>query len=280
MIRYIEMKAPAKINIGLNIVEKRNDGFHNLETFFYPINDLHDKLYFNLSDQFSFTCNEDSISSYSENICVKAVHLLETRFNRKFGVTVKLGKNIPMGAGMGGGSSDAAAVLLAINDMFHLRLSFQELSELALELGSDVPFFLKAKPAVGKSRGEVLELVDFEIKEPILIVNPGIHISTKEAFSKIAPKKNQFNYIKFFSSEISDYSDFNGVIINDFEKPIFGLYPKISEIKNILDNLGAVFSQMTGTGSTVYGIFDSLETAELAKSKLPKEYFSFISKNE
>ena len=177
------IKAHAKINIGLNIVSKRDDDFHNLETIFYPIYDLYDELIFEDSNEFQFISDQQF-----DNIIVKVVDLLEKHTKRKISIKITLKKNIPIGAGLGGGSSDAAAVLKTLNDLYELNLGENKLKEIALELGSDVPFFLKGKPAIGKSRGEDLSLLDLNIEHPILLVNPGINISTKEAFSQIIPR--------------------------------------------------------------------------------------------
>ena len=144
---------------------------------------------------------------------------------------------------------------------------------LALKLGSDVPLFLYDYPTIGKSRGEDLVKLDIKIDKPILLVNPGIHISTKDAFSNITPKTNSFTY-----ADIANYkfNEWNGKVVNDFEKSVFKLYPEIAEIKNTLTKNGALFSLMSGTGSTVYGIFESLAIAESVAKIFPKAYFTFV----
>lgn len=263
------IKAPAKINIGLNIVAKRDDGFHNLETLFYPIYDLYDELIFDDSDQFKF----DSELSF-DNIIIKAVKLLEQHTSRNFPIKISLKKNIPIGAGLGGGSSDAAAVLITINEIFELNLSNNKLGAIALELGSDVPFFLKGKPAVGKSRGESLTNVDLNISYPILLVNPGIHVSTKEAFTKINPSAAELNYNEIVKIPVQNYLNF---IVNDFEQSVFKMHPEIEEIKESLYSAGAMFALMSGSGSTVYGIFEDIDIAKSAAEQFPKDYFIFIS---
>ena len=263
------IKTFAKINIGLNIVAKRNDGFHNIETLFYPINDLYDELVFEDSNDFQFN------SEYKfDNIILKTVQALEERTNRELCIKISLKKNIPIGAGLGGGSSNAAGTLVALNRICDLNLSTIELKNIALELGSDVPFFLQDKPAIGKSRGEYLTNVDLKIVQPILLVNPGIQVSTKEAFSNITPKSVRFNYDEIVKLPINQYSHH---IVNDFESSIFQKYPEIENIKDILNSNGALFASMSGTGSTVYGIFEDIEAAENASEKFPDEYFTFIS---
>lgn len=275
MINYIEIKAPAKINIGLNIVEKRNDGFHNLETLFYPINDLFDKITIKKSEKFEFKCSNNDISK--ENIIIDTIKILEEIFNKKFNVSIILDKYIPMGAGLGGGSSDAAAVLLAMNDMFNLKLSWNRLKEIALQIGSDVPFFLRSIPAIGRSRGEVLNYVDLEIKKTIVLVNPGIHISTKEAYSSITPKKNKLKYENLISKFDSNVDYLRENLINDFEDFVFKNFPQVENIKENMLNSNAEISLMSGSGSTVFGIFRTKKDAENYLKSVNKQYYSFLS---
>ncbi len=276
-MKYIEIKAHAKINIGLDVLSKREDGFHNLNTLFYPILDLYDILYFERSDRFEFICDSNFIPTDSSNLVVKAAKLLEIISGKNLTAKVELRKYIPSQAGLGGGSSDAAATLISLNEMFQLGIGYEQMIELALELGSDVPFFIKAKPAIGKSRGEILEQVELFIEEPILIVNPGINVSTKEAFSIIQSKNASTEFKSLIVNEKLDYSKSREIIKNDFETPVFNLYPKLQQIKNEFYNHGALFAMMTGTGSTMYGIFPDLNSAESARSKMDSSYFCFTS---
>lgn len=276
-MNYIEINAPAKINLGLNIVSKRDDGYHNLETLFYPLSEICDVLKFEKSKKFSFSCDNADIENPADNIVVKAVRLLELFTDSSLPMKIELTKNIPMGAGLGGGSSDAAATLISLNELFHLKICHSDLISLALKLGSDVPFFIKAKPAIGTSRGEKLEQVELEIFEPILVVNPGIHISTKDAFSGIIPKPCSIDYKSFITDGKLNYDNCNSNMTNDFEKSVFEKHSKISELKTLLNNCGAIYSQMSGSGSTVYGIFKTLKNAESAKAKLPNEYLRVIN---
>ncbi len=207
------------------------------------------------------------------NIVIKAIQLLEKKTGLQLKTKITLKKNIPIGAGLGGGSSDAAATLLATNQLFDLNFSISELMNFALELGSDVPLFFHNYPTIGKSRGELLEKIQLEIDFPILLVNPGIHISTKEAFSNITPKPSSFDYSDILKLNINDWRQ---QLNNDFENGVFQLYPEIAKIKNTLNKNGAIFSLMSGTGSTVYGIFESIEEIKQAIDILPKSYFTFI----
>ncbi len=275
-MRLIQIKAPAKINLGLRIVSKRNDGFHNLETCFYPIQDLYDLIVFRKSDNFSFECGNAAGINPDDNLIIRAVHLLEEITSRKITVDVKLQKNIPVGAGLGGGSSDAAATLLSLNEMFNLNIGDKSLSSLALLLGSDVPYFLNPKPALAGGRGEKIKLIDFEIDNYILLVNPGIHISTKKAFENISPERIKLDWEKIICGK--KWFSFSENITNDFENYIFLLHSEIKNIKEILYEEGALFALMSGTGSTVYGIFNDEKKAMDAASKFPQKYFTFISR--
>ncbi|MBM4172228.1 MAG: 4-(cytidine 5'-diphospho)-2-C-methyl-D-erythritol kinase [Ignavibacteria bacterium] len=273
----IVSKAPSKINIGLYIISKRSDNFHNLLTLFYPIHDLFDTLVFKKSDQFEFRCNDESLPIDSSNLVVKAKELIENTLNREINVSIFLEKHIPSQAGLGGGSSDAATTLNSLNYLFSLNLSENILLELALKLGSDVPFFLNAQPSIGKSRGEILSNLKLCIKEPILIVYPRISISTKEAFQNISPHETMIHYEQFLNKDKLDYNKLREGISNDFEKYVFNRYPEIERIKNVMYEHGSIFSQMSGSGSTIYGVFSTYEDAKRVSDELPKDYFKFIS---
>ena len=276
-MKRLTLNAPAKINLGLNIVSKRNDGFHNLETFFYPIYDLHDKIIFEINNNFIFDSNNSDLVRDPDNLILKAHSLVEKHINKKLPIKITLVKNIPIGAGLGGGSSDAAATLLGLNEIFELDLSLKKLNQLALQLGSDVPFFITAKPAVGYSRGEILHISEMYIDKPMLIVNPGIHISTKIAFQNITPKETSFSYKYFLENDKIDFSYLSKYLKNDFEGYAFSKFQPIKEIKELMKLNGALFTLMSGTGSTVYGIFDNYGFAENVLEKLPDNYFTFLS---
>jgi 4-diphosphocytidyl-2-C-methyl-D-erythritol kinase len=273
----IEVKSPSKINIGLYILSKRRDNFHNLLTLFYPIHDLYDRIVFKKSDRFEFHCDNESLPKDSSNLVVKAKEFLESISNRKINVNIFLEKQIPSQAGLGGGSSNAASTLISLNNLFELNLSKNVLMKLALKLGSDVPFFLKPQSAIGKSRGENLTNISLNIYEPILIVFPKINISTKEAFQNIIPHDTTINYDLFIRNGQFDYDKLREGISNDFEKYVFNLYPEIARIKNVMYEHGSVFAQMSGSGSAIYGIFPTFEDAKRVSDELPRNYFKFIS---
>jgi 4-diphosphocytidyl-2-C-methyl-D-erythritol kinase len=274
-MEYLEIKAPAKINFGLNIISKRDDGYHNIETIFYPLIDLYDVITFTKSDKFSFTSDNKKLEN-STNLIIKAKDILESEAKNNFNVEIELIKKIPVGAGLGGGSSDAAAALLSLNEMFNLKYETETLKKFSLQLGSDVPFFINPKPSFAEGRGEKINLINFEINQPILIVNPGIHISTKEAYRNITPKKPSFNLSNLFKIDFSN-NELLKYITNDFEDNVFKTHPKVKEIKDRLYLNGAKFALMSGSGSTVFGIFENIEAAKKAKDTFPTEYFTFIS---
>ena len=271
----ITIKSPAKINFGLNIVSKRDDGFHNIETIFYPV-ELHDVLTFENAETFSFTCNNDLILNDENNLVIKAVRLIEQLVHQKVNVSITLEKNIPIGAGLGGGSSNAAQTLLSINEFFNLQIKEEKLKEFALQLGSDVPFFLHPVPAFATSRGEIVSLINFEITKPILLVNPGIHISTQWAYHNITPRKPEVSLSTMFSNASSDLSSLNGRVNNDFESIAFATYPQLAEIKKQMFELNAEFSLMSGSGSTMFGIFPDDNSAQNALHYFSKTYYTYL----
>lgn len=275
-MKYIEIKSPAKINIGLNILNKRPDGYHNLQTIFYPLFSLYDLIKIEKCDHFYFESNNDELKDDNSNLIIKAVKLLEKNFQKSFQVRIELEKNIPMGAGLGGGSSNAATVLVSLNEMFRLGIKHDQMIDLALELGSDVPFFIKSKPAIGFSRGENLKQIDLDIEKPILIVNPGIHISTKEAFSNLKLKEPELDYSQINVSDLSKFAYLKDNLKNDFEEFVFNKYREIGDIKSNMYRRDALFSLMSGSGSTVYGIFENEVDAQKVQSELPDSYLKCI----
>ncbi len=268
--------SPAKINLGLNVVGRRTDGYHDLETIFIPLL-LSDKLIFSKSDELRLNTNSKQLNELNDNLILKAIKLLERQSKRKILVEIFVEKNIPIGGGLGGGSSNAAITLKAINKLFQLGFSFTELSEFALELGSDVPFFLNPFPCFAESRGEILFPLDLELSYPILVVNPWIKINTGWAFSKIKPSKPVTNLRKIIIEKKIDITEYRNYITNDFEEIVFKEYPIIKEIKNELYNQGAKFALMSGTGSTVYGIFTNLQQAYWAEEFFKQKYFTFLN---
>ena len=251
---------PAKINIGLLIVEKRSDGFHNIETVFYPI-PLCDKLTVEPADNSSaeklnFVCDGIELpagSDLNENLCCKAYRMLDADYCLP-PVTIHLHKAIPVGAGLGGGSSDAAHTLLALNRLFQLGISGEQLSQYASRLGSDCAFFLLGSPAFGMGKGDVLEPLSLTLdRYHISLVKPPVFVSTADAYSSVTPRKAQHHLPDLLQAPVSEWRH---TVFNDFETSVFKKYPEIENIKENLYREGALYAAMSGSGSTVYGIFD------------------------
>jgi 4-diphosphocytidyl-2-C-methyl-D-erythritol kinase len=264
----------AKINIGLNIIGKRADGFHNLETIFYPV-PIKDAVEIienkDASTDLIFSASGNIINvSDDDNLCVKAVRLLKKGFQFP-PVKMHLHKNIPMGAGMGGGSADASAILSLLNKKFELNISTEKLMEYALILGSDCPFFIINKPCFASGRGEVLQEININLSAyKIMIVHPGIHVNTGQAFSQL--NATNFSPAGELAEQVKmDITLWKCHIKNDFEDLVFKKHPTIKEIKEKLYHKGAVYSAMSGSGSAVFGIFPL--DIDITNIKFPSHYF-------
>jgi len=251
----------SKLNLGLNIINKREDGYHNLETVFLPIQ-FTDVLEIITSDK-----TESIISGLhiitNDNLCIRAYNLLKKDFSELPAIKMHLHKVIPLGAGLGGGSADAAFTLQILNKKFNLELSEKQLINYALQLGSDCPFFIINKPCFATGRGEILEPINIDLTNyKILIVNPGIQVETKWAFSKIIPQQPVISIKEIIKLPIGKWKD---NLQNNFEIPVFAEYPEIEKIKNKLYKSGATYASMSGSGSTVYGIFKKDDYTDLFK---------------
>jgi 4-diphosphocytidyl-2-C-methyl-D-erythritol kinase len=249
----------AKINIGLQVLGKRADGYHNLQTIFYPVK-IHDALEIisnetTHSGEVTFSSSGRTIDVKPEdNLCVKAYHLIKKDFPSIPDISMHLHKNIPMGAGVGGGSADAAFVLTLLNKKFELGISQEKLLGYALQLGSDCPFFIINQPCFAKGRGELLEKITMNLTScKIFIVNPGIHVKTAAAFKELQHTNDHCNLNAAILEPIENWKE---LIKNDFEIPVFARFPVLKEIKQTLYDAGALFALMSGSGSTIYGIFD------------------------
>jgi len=244
-----------KINLGLNILNKRPDGFHDLSTLFYPLK---------WSDCLEIIPATNGHTTFSStglpippdgnpNICERAYSLLQKAY-KLAPVNIHLHKVVPMGAGLGGGSSDGAFTLKMLNELFQIGLSVNNLKEFAAQLGSDCPFFIENTPSMAAGRGELLIPVSFSLKgSQIVVVNPGIHVGTREAFAGITPVVPSVQIPDAIALPREKWKD---VLINDFEKGIFNNHPEIAQIKDKLYEMGAYYAAMSGSGSSVFGLFD------------------------
>lgn len=242
-----------KINLGLHVLSKRLDGYHEIETCFYPVPRF-DVLEAIKSDSFSFDQTGFFIpGNESDNLCIKAYRLLKNEFDIG-DVKIHLHKIIPLGAGLGGGSSDAAFMLKLLSDLFNLNLNFEQLGEYASMLGSDCAFFTQDKPMIGRGRGEILEDVDLSLKDYwIGMVKPEIHISTAEAYAGVSPNSPKNSLLDILKSPLETWQN---KLQNDFEKSIFKKHPLLYELKEKFYSHGAIYSAMSGSGSTLFGIFE------------------------
>lgn len=245
----------AKINIGLNILRKRADGYHEIETLFYPIG-LKDALEFVLNgkDKVNFTCSGLPLDiSPDQNIVIRAYNLLNEEFTLP-GLDVHLHKVIPSGAGLGGGSADAAFFLKALNEYLDLKIPHHKLGSIAGRLGADCSFFIVNRPSFATGVGEILSPADISLKGyNLLLVRPPFGVDTKEAYSGVVPENSSVN---FAVSLQGNPSDWNFRVKNDFEVSVFKKYPEIAKIKNILSGMGANYTSMSGSGSSVYALFE------------------------
>jgi 4-diphosphocytidyl-2-C-methyl-D-erythritol kinase len=242
-----------KINLGLNVVRKREDGYHDIATCFYPI-PLTDILEIIPSAEFSFTTSGSAIpGNTSDNLCVKAFQLLKK--DHRFGnVSIHLHKTVPMGAGLGGGSSDAVFTLRLLNDVFDLRLTTETLQEKAALLGSDCSFFVQDHPSAGHGRGDKLARIDVDLKGYFLIlVKPPVHVSTASAYAGIVPSAPKILPEEILKNE--PVENWKHVLKNDFEETVFLSHPNIKPAKDLLYGHGALYASMSGSGSAVFGLF-------------------------
>ncbi|MBT3647821.1 MAG: 4-(cytidine 5'-diphospho)-2-C-methyl-D-erythritol kinase [Flavobacteriales bacterium] len=270
-----------KINIGLFIAGKRPDGFHNIESVFYPVDwkeslEITDRNpHLNLEGvahhmtevgKVRFISYGDAIPGEpSDNLCIQVFQLLEEWFNLP-SIDMHLLKQVPTGAGLGGGSADAAFMLRALKEYFELRISDVEAMELLAKVGSDCPFFWKNRPAFVYGRGEKMHPIELDLKGwKILLLNPGIHVSTKEAYSGVKPNDPPIDLQLLPSIDVEEWEQ---VVRNDFEESIFPGHPSIEELKKWMYSEGAAYASMTGSGSTVYGIFDTLPELPLVYQNL------------
>lgn len=247
----------AKINLGLNIVEKRPDGYHNLETIFYPIN---------LQDALEVTRREGDDKEYTlhisgtpldgepeDNLVVKAYKLLKKDYPEMTPIDIHMYKHIPAGAGLGGGSSDAAFMIKLLNDKFSLGLGTEQMERYAAQLGADCAFFIQNKPVFATGIGNVFEPVELSLKGYyIVLVKPDIFVSTRDAFAEIKPARPAVSLKEMVKKPIDTWKK---TMRNDFENNVFQKFPEIAAIKDELYDLGAVYASMSGSGSSVFGIF-------------------------
>ena len=256
----------AKINLGLNITEKRSDGYHNLETVFYPVN-IYDSV--EITDaEFTF-CKIHGIDvpgDANDNLCVKAYNLIKQDFDIP-AQQINLLKNIPVGAGLGGGSADCAFLIKLLNDKFSLRLSVEQMEDYARQLGADCAFFIENKPVYAFNKGDEFEKCEVDLSAWFkVLVKPSVHVSTADAYTLVKPQKPLQSLKEIIHLSPATWKN---KVINDFEPSVFAKYPQIHQIKTSLYDAGAAFALMSGSGSSVFAIFNEpVKLPELEKNNV------------
>lgn len=261
-----------KINIGLYITSRRSDGYHNLETIFYPVA-VQDALEVVPAKESEIHINGLTVAgSKEDNLVWEAYKILKELYPEKVKpIDMYLLKAIPMGAGLGGGSADGAFMLQLLNDYFHLALNDEQLAHLALQLGSDCPFFIYNTPQYATGRGEVMQPVSIDLSGySIQLICPEVHISTKAAFGMITPRPASFDLHTIAQLPIQEWKNH---IKNDFEMPVFEQHPFLGDVKNELYQQGAIYASMSGSGSTVYGIFPKSKKATIQVDVACKTFY-------
>lgn len=264
-----------KINLGLRVIRKREDGYHDLETIFVPIYGLHDELEVNKTEPSSsllspFTFLQEGIAvdcKPEDNLIIQCYQLMRSKYPQIGPVSIRFKKNIPFGAGLGGGSSDAAHMAVALNELFHLGLTKEQLAKEVRPLGADCPFFIYNTPCYAEGIGDILTPIDLDLKGTrIILIKPNEGVSTKDAYSGIVLHPEASGAV------------LNGEYINDFEASVFPKHPIIADIKKRLLDAGAYYASMTGSGSTVFGFFknDSEGRTDANLRLLKQEFASMV----
>lgn len=262
----MKLKANCKINIGLDVLRRREDGYHDLSTVMVPIMGLHDVV-----EVTPIEGAENEFHSLGlvvdcpaeQNLCIKAARLMQQRYGVD-AVSITLDKRVPFGAGLGGGSSDATAVIMAMNEIFSLSLDEATLVALAAELGSDTAFFVRNTPQLCEGRGEIMTPIKLELTGLwIVLIKPDEGVSTREAYAGVKPHVPSLSLTERLKEPIVQWQ---GSVKNDFEPSVFAAHPVIADVKQQLIDAGAVYASMSGSGSTVFGLFDSKERAEKLRS--------------
>ena len=268
----MKLSPNCKINIGLRVVRKREDGYHNLETIFYPVYGLHDELEVEIADEFAFLQDGIEVDCLpTDNLIYKVYQRMQEHFPQIGNVRIRFKKNIPFGAGLGGGSSDAAHMAIALNELFQLGLTQKQLAEEVRPLGADCPFFIYNTPCYAEGIGDKLTPISLDLSGMRLVmIKPDCGVSTKEAYAGIKPKGSSELF-----KVVQNGSELFKVATNDFEDTVFVAHPEIAEIKQRLLDAGAVYAAMSGSGSTVFGLFEhDAEGSTDAQLRLLHEEFA------
>jgi 4-diphosphocytidyl-2-C-methyl-D-erythritol kinase len=272
----VEISLPsfAKVNLHLRVLGKRDDGFHDIFTVFQTVS-LADQLTFSEADHVSLSCDDPQVPVDSSNLILRAAEALRSRYGVAKGVNIHLNKTIPMGGGLGGGSSNAAVTLIGLDRLWNLNTELEQLAEIARDLGSDVPLFLYGGTMTGSGRGTELEDAREFDREYILIVTPDVQVSTASAYSGIGAQNltnvESNRILRVCRSEADSPDIYSATLINDFEATVFAAFPEIGRVKQTLLKLGAGQALMSGSGASVFAVFDNQETRQTALKALDNE---------
>lgn len=272
------LHAYAKINLGLRILNRRPDGYHNIETIFHRIN-VWDTITIEPSDQLTLLCSDPSLPADGTNLCLQAAHILQAEFSLRTGARISLQKAIPSGAGLGGGSSDGATTLNGLAALWNIHPSPEVLASMAIRLGSDVPYFLHAGPAYATGRGEILESIDLSIPYWIVVVVPDIHVPTGWAYqnSILQGGVRSPSLREIVTRYIRDPQKLQEHARNDFQELVFRMYPAIAGVARELHLNGAVYAQLSGSGSAVFGFFEKQPDIDGLKCLFPQRFRIYLT---
>ncbi len=269
----LTLKSFAKINWNLKIIGKRDDGFHELCTIFQTVS-LYDRLIFEASDKLILTCDNPKISTDETNLIIKAARILQKKFEIEKGAKIHLEKNIPAPGGLGGGSSNAAISLLGLKKLWNLEISLEELSEIGKQLGSDVPFFLRGGTAIGTGRGTEIKQIEDVNESCLLIITPNVDVPTRDAFARVnAPRLTNFDsksILQICRNEAEKLKLRQFELTNDFEASVFAIEPEIEKVKQILLDFGAKQAVLSGSGASVFAVFENKETRQATIKAIEK----------
>ena len=276
MASVLKLKSKSKVNIGLRIINKRKDGFHNIHTVFQEL-DFHDILTISkLSSGCSFSSNVDWLDDSSDNLCIKAYNLMNENYDIG-GISISLNKMIPPGSGLGGGSSNAASIIKAINELYELKASYSDLEKISSQIGADVPFFIRGGVQLGEGLGTKLTQIKKKINGFFMLVIPDFQINTSWAYSKSKILLEKSSKAVNFKYQMEKKHIPFELFENDFESIICQSYPEIGVIKDELQAYNACYTSLSGSGSTVYAIFNDKADAKSAELQLSKSHITFIT---
>ena len=282
IMEKIEVKAPAKINLFLKILNKRDDGYHNIYSWFQAVS-LYDRIVYGKISEAGLRLRHNGPSilpTDEKNLIIKTAQLMFERFNLNGGLDIDLKKNIPISAGVGGGSSDAAATIYAIDKLYELSLSNEKMQEIGQKLGSDVPFFFSSGQAEITGRGEIIKNISIPLNYSLILIKPKLSISTSESYSALKRDLTRSSEIiklfcyKDFREMISNLSE----IENDFEKGHLESFPILKKVRTALVNAGADFVRMSGSGPTIYGLFRNMPEGDDLKQIIRDDWLYYVVK--